>query len=175
MKKQLLSMLVLCLHFTLDGNDIYFKKHIRPTLSDKYFTCHCPSKNEVKDKLALHTFELATKAVNKKKMRFTIKPASLDKSTLWERIMTDAEDDITPPLNSHKTLSKAEKELIRQWLLDGPNDETHCSFSKVKQQLAPAYIDHFIAKNLHEQDLSSSPQAYEKLVNQFLASAHYGE
>ncbi|MCM8539316.1 MAG: PSD1 and planctomycete cytochrome C domain-containing protein [Lentisphaeraceae bacterium] len=214
MFKFLLIGVFLCTHLSGFGDDlISFNEHIRPILSDKCFHCHGPDEKHIKGKLQLHTFEKATAGLGKKKNRFALVPGRPDKSSVWERISTDDEDDIMPPAESHKTLSKKEKELIKKWISSGAEYQKHWSFEKIT---SPAItdnsshpIDYLVLNKLRKNNLSmntpadkrtlirrlaldltglppsketlerfltdNSPNAYEKLVDSFLASPRYGE
>ena len=194
-----------------------FNEHVRPILSDKCFHCHGPDEKHIKGKLQLHTFDKATAGLGKKKNRFAIFPGRPDKSTVWERIITDDEDDIMPPPESHKKLSEKEKAIIKKWIESGAEYENHWSFEKIAAPKTSSTnsswsshpVDYFVDRKLQKNSLKpkskadkrtlvrrlafdltglppqkedlekfladDSPQAYEKLVDSFLASPRYGE
>jgi hypothetical protein len=131
-----------------------FNEHIRPILSDKCFHCHGPDEKHIKGKLQLHSFEPATKNLGKKSVRQAIVPGNPAKSTLWERITTDDEDDIMPPPETHKTLSEAEKVLIKKWLEQGAVYEMHWAFVPPKLNKAKASIDELIHQSHEKKSLS---------------------
>ena len=60
-----------------------------------------------------------------------VKPRDPDKSELIRRIFTDYEDDRMPPLESHLTLSEAEKELLKRWVVEGADYRPHWSLVPV--------------------------------------------
>ena len=100
MKKIALLLLIGLLSLSAEEK-IDFNRQIRPILSDKCFFCHGPDAKEIKGKLQLHSLEHATKKLGKKKNRQALFPGDLKKSEIWARIMTDDEDDIMPPADSH--------------------------------------------------------------------------
>src|SRR5438477_3653307 len=85
---------------------VSYNRDIRPVLSDKCFYCHGPDQNKRKAKLRLDVREeaLAKKAFVPKKP---------EASELIRRIFTTDPDDQMPPPASHKTLTAAQKQLLR--------------------------------------------------------------
>ena len=162
---------------TLAEDKISFNESIRPILSDKCFHCHGPDEKHIKGKLQLHTFEKATAALGKKKKRFAIVPGRPDKSTAWERIITDDEDDIMPPLDSHKKLSPQEKALIKKWIEQGAEYQKHWSLETVKAVQVPGTgstwsshpIDRFVIQKLEKKSLSPNNEADKRTLIRRLA------
>ena len=114
---RLISVFVVLLILTLTGTAlsekkkvevIDFNQDIRPLLSENCFSCHGPDDKHRKAKLRLDTREGAMK---ERKGRRALVPGDLEKSNLYQRIITDDADDIMPPLDSHLTLKKEDKEL----------------------------------------------------------------
>lgn len=147
--------------------EISFNRDIRPILSENCLSCHGADAKKAKGKLQLHTFELATKALGKKKDRWALVPGDLEKSELWYRIVTDDEDDLMPPEDSHKTLSEVEKELIKAWILSGAKYEKHWAFISPEARPLPALkhpwiqnsIDAFVLDKLSKQGLEPAVKA----------------
>jgi len=88
---------------------ISYNRDIRPLLSDNCFFCHGPDKNKRKGKLRL---DIREEAIAKN----AIVPGKPDDSELMKRILTSNEDDLMPPPESHKTLTRAQKDLLRRWI-----------------------------------------------------------
>lgn len=126
---------------------IDFNRQIRPILSDKCFFCHGPDAHEIKGDLQLHTFELATKKLGKKKNRQALVPGKPAESEIWKRIITDDKDDIMPPEESHKSLKPEEKELIKKWIEQGGEYQKHWAYQDVPGT-AKENIDSLLAKRL---------------------------
>src|SRR6266852_2463901 len=108
-----LAMSFGCLVFALAvsggaAEQISYNRDVRPILSDKCFFCHGPDKNKRKGKFRLDVRE---DAVAKK----AIVPGHPEASELIRRIRATAEDEVMPPPESHKQLTRAQKELLRRW------------------------------------------------------------
>ncbi|NQZ57071.1 MAG: DUF1553 domain-containing protein [Lentisphaeraceae bacterium] len=223
MKKLLTGLLASISLSTLAGQlpeKVTFNEHIRPIFSSTCFNCHGPDEHEAKAHLQLHTFEAATqprtyttKSGKKKTKKAVIVPGYPDKSSVWERISTDDQDDIMPPLDFHHSLTNRDKALVKKWIEQGAKYQAHWAYeaiAKFNQKNIPATIDALVIKKLKEKGFSKrntvdnklvlirrlsldlrgllptknevrsflndkSPNAWEKLVDQFLASKSYGE
>src|SRR5438067_1787150 len=111
-------------------NQIQFNRDIRPILSENCFACHGPDKNQRKAKLRLDVREVAIE----KEAFVPGKPAE---STLVERIYTTNEDDIMPPLKTHKTLTAAQKALLKSWIAAGAEYEPHWAYIAPQRRAPP--------------------------------------
>jgi hypothetical protein len=55
-----------------------------------------------------------------------IVPGDLDKSEIWQRIISPDEDELMPPPNSHrKPLNEAERDTLKRWIEEGAVYEGH--------------------------------------------------
>jgi hypothetical protein len=99
------------------GAELSFNRDIRPILSDNCFHCHGFDPNKRKGDLRLDTPEGAYG--KGKSGAIGIKPGDPDASEVWKRLITDDEDDLMPPKDSHKVLTEAQKQKIRQWIAEG--------------------------------------------------------
>src|SRR5689334_3521064 len=88
---------------------IQFNRDVRPILSENCFACHGPDKNQRKAKLRLDVREVALE----KEAIVSGKP---DQSKLVEHIYTTNEDDLMPPPKTHKSLTAAQKALLKNWI-----------------------------------------------------------
>ncbi|MGH7945425.1 MAG: PSD1 and planctomycete cytochrome C domain-containing protein [Opitutaceae bacterium] len=188
-----------------------FNRDIRPILSENCFQCHGPDSNRRKAELRLDIREAAVEA-----MAFV--PGDTDKSEMIRRVFSTDEDEHMPPVDSNRSLTAAQKELLKRWVKEGAPYEAHWAYSpptrpdvpKVKARPAPQNpIDAFILATLERENLppareadrrtlirrlsldltglppeskdveafvaSRDPQAYEKLVQRYLSSPHFGE
>ncbi|MCH2205277.1 MAG: PSD1 and planctomycete cytochrome C domain-containing protein [Lentisphaerales bacterium] len=161
--KKLLCVLFLFCSF-LSAKEIDFNRQIRPILSDKCYFCHGPDADDIKGKLQLHTFEAATKKLGKKKNRQALVPGDLDKSELWQRIITDDEDDVMPPLDSHKALNKEDKDLIAEWIKQGGKFAEHWSYAKLTDEYSKKSIDNIFKAELAKENFSLSKQAEKRTL-----------
>ena len=105
-----------------------FDRDIQPILSDKCFHCHGPDGATREADLRMDTREGAT-LVNKHG-EAAIVPGKPEDSIAMHRILTDDPDDLMPPPDSNRSLSKKEKEMLRQWIADGAEWSEHWAFIK---------------------------------------------
>src|SRR5438445_2692259 len=91
------------------SDKVSYNRDIRPILSDNCFFCHGPDPKKRKAKLRL---DIREEALAKE----AFVPGEPDKSVLVRRIFTTDTDDLMPPPASHKTLSPAQKQLLRRWI-----------------------------------------------------------
>ncbi len=151
-----------------DG-EVNFNRDIRPVLSDRCFHCHGPDEEERKKKLRLDRADGVDGAYRIRKSKPAIKPGHPEASAVWQRIITDDDDDVMPPSDSHKKpLSAGEKALIKQWIQEGARYEAFWAFEQPKKQETPTVkntswpqnpIDHFVLKKLESKGKSVSPDA----------------
>jgi len=186
--------------------------HVRPILSDKCFACHGFDSKKRQAELRLDTAEGSRENHNGKA---AIVGKDLAASEMWRRITTTDELELMPPVESHKTLSAKEKEIIRLWIEQGANYQKHWAFEDLAKSELPLNetathpIDAFIASRLAEHSLKLAPEAeketlirrvafalsglpptveevdlfledssadaYEKMVDRYLASQRFGE
>ena len=90
---------------------IEFNRDIRPVLSDKCFYCHGPDKGHRKSGLRLDVREDALKPA--KSGDIAIVPGKPEESALMTRIFSEDKDELMPPEEAHKTLSVAQKEMLK--------------------------------------------------------------
>src|SRR5262249_21997816 len=84
------------------------------------------------------------------------------------RIETADEDDVMPPPKTHKALTAAQKELLRQWIAQGAEYEPHWAYIVPKRPAVPAVqdarwgknpIDAFLLAAAEERGITPSPEA----------------
>ena len=103
-----------------------------------------------------------------------VTPGDLEKSELWRRITTTDEDDLMPPPESHKVLKPEQKELFKQWILEGGKWQDHWSFIKPERPGLPESefrnpIDRFVAAKLTTKGLTMNPEADRRTLARRLA------
>jgi mono/diheme cytochrome c family protein len=195
---------------------VRYNRDIRPILSDNCFACHGPDTANQKGGLRLDVREHAIKPA--KSGDVAIVPGQVGKSALIARVESGDEDEVMPPLRSHKTLTREQQAKLRQWIAEGAVYEPHWAFIPPgpvePPEVTPAgwprhAIDRFILDRLEEEGIppsaeapkevllrrvtldltglppapaevdafvaDESPQAYDKVVDRLLGSAHYGE
>jgi hypothetical protein len=192
---------------------IEFNRDVRPILSDKCFACHGLDAKKRKADLRL---DMAASATADRKGVRAVVPGDLTKSALWARVNETDPDEIMPPPETHKTLSAAEKEVLKKWIEQGAKFQLHWSFEPVRKVEPPKTsfptrnaVDAFLFARLERDGLKPakeadrptlirrvafaltglpptpadvdrfvsdpSPDAYEWMVDQYLASPRFGE
>ena len=137
-----------------------FTRDIRPILADKCFACHGPDANTREAKLRLDTHEGATGGGSGTQ---AIVPGDLDNSEAWIRILSQDPDEVMPPPDSHKELSPAEKDLLKQWIIEGAAYEEHWAFIPPRKPVIPggerSPIDFLLQRRLKSEGLAPAPLA----------------
>jgi hypothetical protein len=151
------------------AREVSFNRDIRPILSDRCFACHGPDAGERKAKLRLDREDGPQGAYRVHDGSTAIKPGSIAQSALWERITTADVDDLMPPRKAHKkSLSKAEQELIKQWIEGGARYEAFWSFVPARMPAIPQVknqdwsrlpIDLHVLKRMEFEGISPSKEA----------------
>ncbi len=145
---------------------IEFNRDVRPILSDNCFYCHGPDKSHRKEDLRLDIRDEALKA----KVFVPGKPAE---SELVKRILTSDPDDLMPPEDSHKKLTKRQKDILQQWIAQGAEYQLHWSYEKPAKAAVPAggnAIDALVQKQLAEVGLKPSVEADRRTLIRRLSS-----
>jgi len=147
-------------------NQIQFNRDVRPILSENCFACHGHDKNQRKAKLRLDVRDVAIE-------REAIVPGKPGESKLVEHIFSTDPEEIMPPPKSRKTLTAAQKELLKQWIAGGAEYEPHWSYIKpqrfpLPQTKKPGWIrnpiDAFILHGLEAKNLQPSPEADKRTL-----------
>ncbi|OYP28211.1 PSD1 and planctomycete cytochrome C domain-containing protein [Rhodopirellula sp. MGV] len=138
---------------------VRFNRDVRPVLSDKCFACHGPDAQTVEGGLRLDVRELAVDDSG------AIIAGDANASELIARIMTDDQDLVMPPAHSHKTLSAAERQVLKDWIDQGAVYEQHWAYEPMRSEgldeadSLTAAIDHKIDARLSEDGLDAAPKA----------------
>jgi len=105
---------------------VSFSRDILPILSDRCFHCHGQDPSHRKAKLRL---DLEEEAKGDKDQVAVITPGDLEASELWHRLITEDEEELMPPPDSHrKPLTDAERNLVRRWIEQGATWGKHWAF-----------------------------------------------
>src|SRR5881394_993427 len=105
---------------------IEFNRDVRPIITENCFACHGPDKNQRKAKLRLDVREIALE-------RGAIVPGKPAESKLVDHIFSSDLDDVMPPPKTQKTLTSAQKELLKQWIAEGAEYEPHWAYIPLKR------------------------------------------
>ncbi len=145
-----------------EAADLTFNRDIRPILSDKCFACHGFDKKKREADLRLDVAEGAFAVTSGHQ---AIKPGDPGASEAWKRIITEDEDDIMPPPDSHKKLDAGERATIKRWIEQGAKYEQHWAFLAPEKTDVPEVagaknpIDAFLLERLRKEGLEFSPAA----------------
>ena len=143
---------------------VSFNRDIRPIFSDTCFRCHGPDKSGRQAGLRLDVRE---EALRKTRSGVTpIVPGKPEESEVIRRIFSKEEFEVMPPAEAHKTLSPAQKELIRRWIAEGAVYEGHWAFQPIVRPRVPMAgtmvnnpIDRFVQARLAKDGLTPAPEA----------------
>ncbi|MBX7211896.1 MAG: DUF1553 domain-containing protein [Verrucomicrobiaceae bacterium] len=150
---------------------VQFNRDVRPILADKCFHCHGPDPGSRKASLRLDTeagFFAPRKLKDGSDGSPTIVKGNLDKSPLYQRLITTDEDDIMPPRKEHKDMKPNEVALIKTWIEQGAPWQPHWAFIAPDKGALPAVkneswvktpIDRFVGARLEDKGLSPAPEA----------------
>src|SRR5204863_5819355 len=91
-----------------------------------------------------------------------IVPGKPAESELVRRIFASDPDDLMPPEDSHKKLTDAQRELLKQWIAGGAEYKAHWAFIPPARAEVPGPghpVDAFIRARLAKENLTSQPEA----------------
>jgi hypothetical protein len=143
-----------------------FNRDIRPILSDKCWVCHGPDAPNRKIKLRLDS-EAGAKA-DLGRGRRAVVAGDPEQSEMIRRIASDDDLMRMPPVNSGRSLTKREIELIVKWIEQGAEWQKHWAFIKpAKPQLPQVQnkswprnaIDYFTLDRMEREGLKPAPEA----------------
>jgi hypothetical protein len=152
---------LLSLGSALPAAPIDFSRDIQPILSDKCYFCHGPDAKERKGDLRLDV-EQEAKAV--KDGVAAILPGKSHESSLIERILSTDPDEVMPTPKSNRTLTAAQKQLLKQWIDEGAKWGTHWAFKRIERPKVPNVgakhpIDALVRAKLAEKGMKPAPKA----------------
>ncbi len=116
------------------ADETSFNRDIRPLLSDACFACHGPDNAKRQADLRL---DLAD-AVFADPQKAVIVPGKPDASELIRRILSTDPAEVMPPPATKKSLTAAQKELLRKWIAEGARYQRHWAFEPIVKPALPA-------------------------------------
>ncbi|HEU0123783.1 MAG TPA: DUF1553 domain-containing protein [Bryobacteraceae bacterium] len=151
-----LAMLMAGMALAAQQKPVDFQREIRPILSNACYHCHGPDKGT---RMANLRLDLAGPA---------LVPGKPEESKLWKRINHANAALRMPPPQAHKTLTDAQKDLLRRWIEQGAVYKEHWSFAAPKRSGLPAVkdtkwvrtpLDQFLLARLEADGLTPAPEA----------------
>src|SRR6266481_2760702 len=136
-----------------------FDREIRPIFSDKCFACHGPDEKQRQAGLRFDTKDGGYRVIT---------PGDSGKSRLFQRVSATNKANRMPPTASGLSLTDSQVDLIRRWIDQGAEWETHWSYVPPKRPELPGLkrkgwarnpIDSFILAKLESEKLAPSPEA----------------
>jgi len=138
-----------------------FNQDVRPILAENCFYCHGQDSNKREADLRLDSRDEAISTG-------AIQPGDAASSGLVQRILdTDPESQMPPP-ESNRRLTDAEKQILKLWISEGAQFDTHWAYARPERPRLPDVkserwvrnaIDHFVLAKLEATGLNPSPEA----------------
>lgn len=154
-KPALIGLVIPIIGSDAHGEELEFNRDIRPILSENCFHCHGPDPHTREAKLRLDTREGALRMD-------AIVPGDPDDSEVMYRVLSDDEDEIMPPPDSHLALTKEQIATLKKWIEQGAEYQGHWSFEQPEASAEgrmSAIIDSEIEGRLDEVGLKPSAAA----------------
>jgi hypothetical protein len=134
-----------------------YNEDVRPILSENCFYCHGPDGNKRKAKLRL---DVRADALAKK----AFVPGDAEASELIKRLSSTDSDEVMPPPDSHRTITAAQKEILKRWIAEGAEYKEHWAYVTPVRPALPANgeknpVDAFVVEKLAKAGLVLSPEA----------------
>jgi Protein of unknown function (DUF1553)/Protein of unknown function (DUF1549)/Concanavalin A-like lectin/glucanases superfamily/Planctomycete cytochrome C len=138
-----------------------YNRDVRPILAENCFACHGPDSAARKADLRLDQRDMAMEGG-------AIVPGKPDESPLVERIYSTSKSEVMPPHKTKKSLTDAQKAVLKQWIAEGAEYQPHWSFMVPTRPAPPAVkneswvktpIDRFILAKLEAAGLTPAPEA----------------
>lgn len=144
----------------LASDVIEFNRDIRPILADNCFSCHGPDNKTRQADLRLDTAE----GLHAAGVMVSGKP---EDSGLYQRIISTDDSQKMPPADSHKQLTADQVDLLKRWIEQGGEYQSHWSYLPIRQPTeesvqaseASRVIDYWIDRQLQKQQLAPSSRA----------------
>ncbi|MCH1504522.1 MAG: PSD1 and planctomycete cytochrome C domain-containing protein, partial [Verrucomicrobiales bacterium] len=140
------------------GQDVDFARDILPILSDNCFACHGPdAKDGRKGDLRLDDEDDVKRQRDGYRV---IDVATPRESVLLSRIKHQDPDEQMPPPEVGRSLTRVQRETMRQWISQGAPWGRHWAFEVPKRPPTEGHpIDHLVGRTLAEEGLSPNERA----------------
>ena len=140
-----------------ESQPVDFARDIQPILSENCYFCHGPDAENREADLRLDVEDAA---------HDFIEPHDAESSDLFNRINSHDPDEVMPPTDSNRSLTKKQIELIKLWINQGATWGKHWAYRPIKKANidAASPIDHFVSRKLKENQLEFSNQASKRTL-----------
>lgn len=142
---------------------ISFNRDVMPILADQCFSCHGLDAGQRQAGLRLDSRGSAIGELDSGAT--AIVPGDSGRSELWTRVASHDPELRMPPPDSGQSLSEAERQVLRRWIDQGAEYETHWAFLPPQRHEPPVVqgvsqpIDRWIRGRLAEAGIAPSPAA----------------
>lgn len=151
--------------YSLADDSIDFNRDIRPILSNHCYACHGPDEAQRATGMRLDGAEGVEGELDSDGQ--AVVPGSLEKSLIFQRLITSDVDARMPPADFDKQLTKHQIDLIGRWIKQGGEFKPHWAFIPPKQPATPnvsskqnlTAIDAFIVAKLKSEGLNLAERA----------------
>jgi mono/diheme cytochrome c family protein len=168
-----LASAALAFALPLQAKPVDFAREIQPILSDNCYHCHGPDSGSRKAGLRLDQHAAAFEGG--KSGLASIVPGKPEDSELIARIFSHDSEEVMPSPDDNKTLTDAQKDLLRRWVSEGATWGEHWAYlapkrpavpvvpvsqlSALNSQLSTNPIDAFIRARLASEKITPAPEA----------------
>ncbi|WP_339912257.1 DUF1553 domain-containing protein [Symmachiella dynata] len=155
------SLVAICASPARAAEPVEYNRDVRPILAENCFACHGADSASRKADLRLDHRDVAVEMG-------AITAGEPDESELIARILTDDADLVMPPLETKKTLTAAQKTILKKWIAQGAEYQQHWSFIAPQRQQPPPVkqqgwaknaIDQFVLAKLEQNGLTPAAEA----------------
>jgi hypothetical protein len=145
--------------------ELRFNRDIRPILAETCFPCHGPDPASRKAELR---FDREEDFFTKRESGFVVVKGKPQESLLYQRILSEDEDERMPPPDAHVQLKPEQQELLRRWIEQGAPWEKHWAFLAPERPTTPQVdhdgwqrnpIDAFVLARMQAAGLRPAPEA----------------
>ena len=169
------SVFFLLYQVAIADDPIQFNRDVRPILSDNCFACHG---FDAKKREADLRLDVLDGALAKRAEGTAIVPGDLEKSLVWQRIISNDPDEKMPPDHSNKELTESQRDILRRWIEQGAEYERHWSFES-PVAVPPRsgninLVDAYLQDRLLREGLATQPSANRSTLIRRLSFALTG-
>jgi hypothetical protein len=136
--------------------EVDFNRHIRPILSNNCFFCHGPDEAKREGDLRLDIREDAIEA-------FAFVPGDPEEGELLLRIFSSDPEEMMPKPSSNKELSEVEKLLLKRWITEGAEYDSHWSYNPIDKREFKN-IDEIVSQELQQRGMAHSRAATKETL-----------